>query len=163
MIRTLAYSKEAGVMLNVDLDGVYCNGESYSIVWGSRRPGAQQPDILWLDIENPNHEEYSLLENRFKFHYLALEDCRYLRNRSKLDEYSGYAFLILQVLLARNKRNRLEFGELKIFLGENYLVTIHHQPMSFLDEVYDRCQRKREVMSKGVDFIFYTVLDALVD
>ena len=147
LIRTLAYTKDTGVRVNIE----------------NKQPVTQQHGLLWLDIGNPTVEEYTLLENIFKFHYLAIEDCRHLQNRSKLDEYSGYAFLILQVLLARNKRNRLEFGELKVFLGENYLVTIHHQPMSFLDEVYDRCQRKQEIMSKGVDFLFYTVLDALVD
>lgn len=180
MIRTLAYTRDTGVKVNIDLSGAYCAEDSYSIAWGEtgtfeqkqiqedKQFGAEravtlQPGLLWLDMENPTVEEYTLLEKVFKFHYLAIEDCRHLQNRSKLDEYSGYAFMILQVLLARNKRNRLEFGELKVFLGENYLVTIHHQPMSFLDEVYDRCQRKQEIMSKGVDFLFYTVLDALLD
>lgn len=158
MIRTLVFSEETGVRLNIDLNNASCDAGSHSFKWGEGHPG-----ILWVDIEMPTAEEYSLLENRFKFHYLALEDCRNRQNRTKLDEYKGYSFLVLQVLLARNQRNRLQFEELKVFLGENYLVTIHHQPISFLDEVYARCQQKQELISKGVDFLFYTLLDTLVD
>ncbi|MHB8984088.1 MAG: magnesium/cobalt transporter CorA [Carboxydocellales bacterium] len=158
MIRTIAYSGETGVSVNIDLAKVYCDGDGHCVQGDEQYSG-----LLWVDIESPTTEEYNLLEQQFKFHYLTIEDCRNLQNRTKIDEYSGYSFLILQALLERNKRNRLEFAELKVYLGENYLITVHHQPISLLTEVYERCQLKQEILSRGVSFLFYNVLDSLVD
>src|SRR5207302_162699 len=86
---------------------------------------------FWLDIENPDASDYELLEKTFKFHPLALEDIRHQNQRPKLDEYTGYVFVVL--FTAEFDGERIQIREQHLFLSPQYLVSVHLEPSPPLD------------------------------
>src|SRR4030095_1657372 len=93
---------------------------------------ARPSDILWVDVTDPTSEDFDELAREFGFHHLSIEDCRHEHQRPKVEEYQGYYFIVLyeaELVLGKH----LELRELNIFLGKNYLVTVHSQPIRTLE------------------------------
>ena len=85
-------------------------------------------NIVWVDVADPTSQDFENLAKEFGFHPLSIEDCRHQHQRPKVEEYPGYYFIVLyEVELI--KSTRLALGELGIFLGTNYLVTVHSRPI----------------------------------
>jgi len=136
---------------------------------------------FWVDLEAPSAEEFALLETVFHFHPLAIEDAMRPFQRPKVDEYEGYFFLVadeVRIDLAslhqpRNAKDKdteddrddedVTSRQLALFLGSNFLVTIHVAPVQAVRSLRDRCDRNHRVLERGPDFILYTLLDMLVD
>ncbi len=117
---------------------------------------------LWLDIENHGKEEIDWLGTIFNFHYLALEDCINLNQRSKAEEYDGYMFFVLHISFLGSDE-RVETDELHAFLGPQFIVSVHKNPMDIVDACFARCKGELHTLEKGCDFIFYMLSDHLVD
>ena len=92
------------------------------------RPG----NVVWVNVPNPDGKDFDDLAREFNFHPLAIEDCKHGHQRPKIDEYQGYYFMVLYEA-ELDAENGLELRELNIFLGENYLVTVHSQPIRALE------------------------------
>lgn len=119
-------------------------------------------DGFWLDVEAPDEDDFELLEEVFGFHHLTLEDIRHQNQRAKLEEYPGYAFVVLfQAVLG--SRERLKFEEHHIFLARDYLVTVHSEPSKTLNELRDRLKASPELARDDPGFLAYLVLDQIVD
>ncbi|TMD11148.1 MAG: hypothetical protein E6J07_09925 [Chloroflexi bacterium] len=78
---------------------------------------------FWLDIENPGDDDYELLEKTFGFHPLTLEDIRHQNQRPKVDEYPGYAFVVL--FTAELEGKRAQVREHHLYVSPQYLVSVH--------------------------------------
>jgi magnesium transporter len=99
------------------------------------------PDIIagnfcwyWIDFSQATTEETDLLLFPLRFHPLAVEDCIYTLQRPKLDYYAANTFFVTQALnLETMKKEEIDF-----FLGQEYLVSFHHQPSSGINEIWDR-------------------------
>jgi len=116
---------------------------------------------LWLDIEQPDERDYKLLEETFKFHPLAIEDVRHQNQRPKVDEYPDYNFAV--IFQADWVGDDVVFREHHLFVGPNYLITVHQDPSPALTALEDRIA-KSPVLTKGQPaFLTYLVIDALVD
>jgi magnesium transporter len=136
---------------------------------------ADKERCFWLDLEAPSQEELALLSSVFHFHPLAIEDAANANQRPKIDEYDGYAFLdadevalnldALRRGLTREQgeSEALHARQVGIFLGDNYLVTVHREPVKVVQSVRERCRTDQSKLQKGPDVIMYMVLDALVD
>jgi magnesium transporter len=120
------------------------------------------PNILWVDVSDPTGQDFEDLAVQFGFHPLAIEDCRNGHQRPKVDEYQGYYFIVLyEASLAADQR--LELRELNIFLGKNYLVTVHPQPIRAI-EVAERLWRGwTDLAERGTGLVAYLLIDAIVD
>jgi len=116
---------------------------------------------FWLDIENPDDADYELLEKTFKFHPLALEDIRHQNQRPKLDEYTGYVFVVL--FIAEFDGERIQIREQHLFLSPQYLVSVHLEPSSPLDRLRERIKANPDLAHRNLPFLFYLVVDQLVD
>jgi magnesium transporter len=116
---------------------------------------------FWLDIENPDDSDYELLEKTFKFHPLALEDIRHQNQRPKLDEYTGYVFVVL--FIAEFDGERIQIREQHLFLSPQYLVSVHLEPSPPLDRLRERIKANPELARRNLPFLFYLVVDQLVD
>jgi magnesium transporter len=116
---------------------------------------------FWLDIERPDDSDYALLEKTFKFHPLALEDIRHQNQRPKLDEYTGYVFVVL--FAATFDGERIEIREQHLFLSSQYLVTVHLEPSEPLDRLRERIRANPDLTHRTLPFLFYLVVDQLVD
>lgn len=121
---------------------------------------------LWVDVSEPTEADWEMLGTQFDFHPLALEDAHRQNQRAKVDEYDGYVFLSV--------RNWTGFkgatddipdvtNEVDIFLGTNYLVTIHKKSYAALSETRKRWEQHADRLSDQPSFILYTLLDTIVD
>jgi len=123
---------------------------------------------LWVDVEGPDAATLALLGERFGFHPLALEDCAHLDQRPKLEDFDDHTFLVLQSLgtptaASGGLRLRMDVVELHAFLGERYLVTVHESRLASVEAVWARTASSSSPLTKGVDFLYYLLADALVD
>src|SRR6266508_3830054 len=116
---------------------------------------------FWLDIEAPDEEDFDVLENIFKFHALTIEDVRHRNQRPKLEEYSGYSFMV--AFSAEWANGRLVLREHDIYLGRDYIITVHDEPAAVLAELRDRIRKSPELTKNQPAFLTYLVIDAIVD
>ncbi|MFN0123112.1 MAG: magnesium/cobalt transporter CorA [Blastocatellia bacterium] len=118
--------------------------------------------VLWVDICTPTEQDFGQLARQFAFHPLAMEDCQHGHQRPKMDEYQGYYFMVLYEA-AFGEDQRLELRELNIFLGPNYMVTVHQQKIQAI-ETADRVWRGwTDVTHRGTGLPTYLLIDAIVD
>ena len=116
---------------------------------------------FWLDIENPDDSDYQLLEHTFKFHQLTLEDIRHQNQRPKVDEYTGYAFVVL--FTAELEGKRAVIREHHLYVSPQYLVSVHIEPSDPLNRLRERIKANPDLTKRSVPYLFYLVVDQLVD
>jgi magnesium transporter len=128
------------------------------------REHLRDPDtVLWMDVRDPGPEELSMLLEEFGFHPLALEDVAKEQQRPKVDEYKGHWFVVMYGVASRDDPAETQTAELNLFIGRNYLVTVHRARLPALDEAATRWTRGGVLLREGVGFLVYTVLDAVID
>ena len=123
--------------------------------------GRAHTEGLWLDIENPNADDYKLLEDTFKAHPLTIEDIQQQNQRPKIDEYPEYNFVV--IFQADWEGDDVSFLEHHLFVGPNYLITVHNEPAPALKELQDRIHKSPALTKGQPAFLTYLVVDALVD
>ena len=117
---------------------------------------------IWVDMEAPTEEETkSLLSDVFAFHPLAIEDCVALSERSKVDDYESYILIVMHGVDFGSGSFRTK--ELNMFIGKNFLVTFHHEPMRSIAATLDRVQRNAPAVAKAPDRLTYTILDQMLE
>jgi magnesium transporter len=118
--------------------------------------------IIWVDVADPTSQDFDELAKEFGFHPLSIEDCRNEHQRPKVEEFQGYYFIVLyeaELVLGKH----LELRELNIFLGKNYLVTVHSQPIRAL-EMAERLWREwTDLAERGTGLLVYLLIDSVVD
>lgn len=118
----------------------------------------------WIDLSAHDESELKLLAERFGFHPLTIEDCAHFDQRAKLEEYGDYLFIVMHGFYCPGTDPReLEPLELHAFLGRGYLVTVHEKPIPPLDAVWRRVLGDSGLGRRGADFLYYMVIDAVVD
>lgn len=127
---------------------------------------SEKESLLWVDIEDPSEFESDMLVEIFNFHPLAVEDCITDHSEPKVDDYEEYLFLVVHALTMFRKNGDKELStiELNLFLGPNYVVTFHKEPIeSVTQDVIKTQQKPAGMMSSGADLLVHTLLDHLVD
>lgn len=120
--------------------------------------------LRWVDLWGQDEPQLLALQKAFDFHPLAIEDCAHLNQRPKLEEYRDHLFLVTQAFEAPEENpSALELVELHVFLGADYLVTVHERPIPAVDAIWRRVSAEPELARRGADFIVYLVCDTLVD
>jgi magnesium transporter len=131
----------------------------------SRHAMLQDPkNLLWIDLYNCTAEELKYIGNTFDFHPLAIEDCLHDSPRSKVDKYDDYYFFVFHALRYDEEREiEITTEELNIFLGKNYIVTIHKKPLQSIGRVAAASLRTSQFMSRGPDYLLYAMVDGITD
>lgn len=114
---------------------------------------------IWVDLVGPGDEELDLLHKVFHFHPLAIEDTRNQWQRPKVEEYSDYLFVILDPVVWEG--GKLSFRELDVFVGTNYVVTVHQANEPVCSSVIERLERTS--MPISASYILYVLMDIIVD
>ncbi|MBC8061357.1 MAG: magnesium transporter CorA family protein, partial [Clostridiaceae bacterium] len=113
------------------------------------------------------NKEIEMLKDMYDFHDLLLEDCMTEHQRSKVDSYEDYSFIVLHLPRYKKELFRLESEEIDIFIGHDYLVTLHEGELKPLVELAQNCQSKEELrmeyMEKGSALLLYEIIKALFD
>jgi len=123
----------------------------------------QAGTLLWVDVQNPGPAELETLREEFGFHRLALEDAAKQKQRPKVDEYPGYFFVVMYAPVAGAAEGDLETLELDLFVGKNYVVTIHYGEVSALRDAAKRWERTDEELRGDVGFLVHTIADTVID
>lgn len=118
--------------------------------------------VLWVDVSDPTGHDFDELAKEFGFHHLALDDCRFPHQRPKVEEYPGYYFIVLYEA-ELIETGQLELRELNLFLGKNYLVTVHSQPVRAIATAEKLWHNWLDLAEQGTGLLTYLLLDVIVD
>lgn len=120
--------------------------------------------LRWVDLEAASEAEFRLLEEGFHFHPLAVEDCRHLDQRSKIEEYGDHLFVVLHVYTRHaSDPTQLTLHELHAFLRKDLLVTVHAEPIDAVNQVWTRAVKGDSSGCLGSAALLHNIADALVD
>ena len=127
---------------------------------------AHVDQIVWMDIQDPGETDWFVLSEIFHFHTLAMEDARKQNQRPKIDPYDGYLFLTLRTWrdfqTATDDLTEVT-SELDVFLGPNYLVTLHRGACAPTELARRRWEQRSEWMPNQSGFLLYLLFDNIVD
>jgi magnesium transporter len=123
---------------------------------------ASTSDVIWLDIIGPHEDDIKLMRDVFHFHPLAIEDTRNQRQRPKVDEYDDHLFAILNPVMQMDGEE-IAFRELDVFVGRNYIVTVHPGAEPVIEEARQRVGQTRMGMPITAGYILYVLTDLVVD
>lgn len=122
------------------------------------------PDAMaWIGLYRPTAEELTSLESEFSMHPLAIEDAISAHQRPKLERYGTDMFLVLRAASYSDAREEVDFGELHLFIGSNFVVSVRHSEKPNLRLVRQRMEHDPEMLTLGPVAVLYAVLDAVVD
>jgi magnesium transporter len=150
MIKTLVLDRVSNTFKNVSDPDLICD------------ICASADNILWVDVADPTSEDFDDLAREFGFHPLSIEDCKNQHQRPKIEEYHGYYFLVLYEA-ELHIGSHLELRELSIFLGSNYLVTVHSQPIRNIDRAQHLWRQWTDLSERKTGLPAYLLTDAIVD
>jgi magnesium transporter len=125
--------------------------------------------FVWLGLYEPTADELTAISGRYGLHPLAVEDAVYAHQRPKLEHYDGALFMVLKT--ARYVEHEqltatsevVGTGEVMVFLGPNYVITVRHGEHSGLTELRTRLEEERDLLCLGPAAVLYTVADHVVD
>lgn len=120
-------------------------------------------NLVWVDVENPGSTELAMLEDVFGFHPLALADLTECQRRPKVNEYKGYLLLVMHAAVPGAEPPEARTTEVDLFLGRNYLVSVHRERVPALEEALARWTHGGPMLRDGVGFLGYAVLDAIIE
>ncbi|HEY8778266.1 MAG TPA: magnesium transporter CorA family protein [Solirubrobacterales bacterium] len=133
-------------------------------------PNVEQIDaegLRWVNIEKPGAPERAWLEEHFDFHALDLEDVLSRNQRPKIDKYEDYLFIVLHFPIFDPSVGRLGTGELDLFVGPGFLITLPNQPLQPVEYLFERCRTKEELreqlFSRGSGYLLYRIVDDSFD
>ncbi|MBI5769124.1 MAG: magnesium/cobalt transporter CorA [Verrucomicrobia bacterium] len=119
--------------------------------------------LLWVDLDNPTDEEWKfVLEGVFHFHPLAVEDCVAPNSLPKVEDYEDYLFIVTHAV-DFTRTEKFNTTELDLFLGKDFLVSFHRQPLRSVTTLSDRLAKAVGIGPRGPDRIAHSLLDLLVD
>jgi magnesium transporter len=119
--------------------------------------------LRWVKIDRTGPLEQAWLEENFDFHALDFEDVLSRNQRPKIDVYDDYLFIVLQFPIFDSAARRLGAGELDLFVGSGFLISIPNQPIQPVEYLFERCRQKEELrdqlFSRGSGYLLYRLVD----
>ena len=124
---------------------------------------AHHGGMAWIGLYRPTPEEMAAVASEFGLHDLAVEDAISAHQRPKLERYEDSLFTVLRPARYIDASESVEFGELHIFTGKNYVVTVRHAEMAGVARVRQRLEARPELLRHGPEAVLYALLDRVVD
>ncbi|MGK5631105.1 magnesium/cobalt transporter CorA [Streptomyces sp. URMC 123] len=124
---------------------------------------AEGDSFLWIGLHEPTEKEFELVSSEFALHPLAVEDALKAHQRPKLEVYDDSLFLVLKPVVYDDTLSRVGTGELMVFVGDSFVVTVRHGEGAPLAQVRRRLEEEPEVLRHGPTAVMYAVSDAVVD
>ncbi|MFO1273776.1 MAG: magnesium/cobalt transporter CorA [Rubrivivax sp.] len=119
-------------------------------------------DFVWVALRNASEDELSAVQREFGLHELAVEDARHGHQRPKIEEYGDMVFTVMH-LVEYGPTDELAVGEVAVFVGPNYVVSVRNRSSQNFLGVRERCEREPHLLRQGSGFVFYALMDAVVD
>jgi len=123
--------------------------------------------ITWVNVEKPTANDIEYLAQTYMFNLFDLEDCMSRIERPKIDEYENYLFVVLHFPVFNMRARVTTSSQVSIFIGANFLVTVHSGELKPLEKLFNDCQQneraREENMGRSSGYLLYRALDRLVD
>ncbi len=123
--------------------------------------------ITWVNVEKPTSNDIEYLAQTYMFNLFDLEDCMSRIERPKIDEYENYLFVVLHFPVFNVQARVTTSSQVSIFIGANFLVTVHSGELKPLEKLFNDCQQneraREENMGRSSGYLLYRALDRLVD
>ncbi|MFD3524111.1 magnesium and cobalt transport protein CorA [Streptomyces sp. NPDC058653] len=119
--------------------------------------------FLWVGLYEPTEQEFELVSSEFSMHPLAVEDSLKAHQRPKLEIYDDSLFMVLKPVVYDSEQDTVSSGELMIFVGDSFVVTVRHGEGAPLHAVRMRLESEPQVLKHGPTAVLYAVSDAVVD
>ena len=139
---------------------VSCATEDYATLLSA---ADEAHDFVWVGLADPTQAELDDVAKAFHLHPLAVEDALNAHQRPKLDRYDDSLFLTLRTLWYVDERDAVETGEINMFIGSHYVVTVRHGQGSELHTRRVDLEGNAKVLGHGPSAVVYTVCDRVVD
>jgi len=123
--------------------------------------------LTWINIEKPTAREINYLAKNYPFHFLDLDDCLSRIQRPKVDKYEDYIFIVLHFPVFMKQARVTAPSQVSIFLGEDYLITLHSGDLKPLVKFFKDCltneRARQENMGRSSSYLLYCILDRMVN
>ncbi|MGV9248224.1 magnesium and cobalt transport protein CorA [Streptomyces sp. NPDC003710] len=124
----------------------------------------EDPDgMAWIGLARPTESELLSLAAEFDLHPLAVEDALEAHQRPKLERYGDTLFVVLRAARYLDAPEEVDFGELHVFVGPDFVITVRHGAAPDLSAVRHRMEESPELLKLGPEAVLYAILDAVVD
>ena len=130
---------------------------------GSARVPCDPGDFQWIGIHDPSPDELDLIARTFDLHPLAVEDAGDSHQRPKLERYGDTLFLVLKTLWYVDAEDAVETGEINMFVGHDFVVTVRHGQGIDLGASRRDLEHRAKVLEHGPMAVLYAVCDRVVD
>ena len=117
--------------------------------------------FIWVALKEPGPGELATMQHEFGLHELAVEDARHGHQRPKVEEYGDSLFTVLHMIEVDGAE--LKVGEVDIFAGPNYILSVRSRTQKGFADVRARCEREPQLLQNGSGFVLYALMDAVVD
>lgn len=117
--------------------------------------------FVWVALRDTTDAELDKMQEEFGLHDLAIEDARHGHQRPKIEEYGDTLFVVMHIVEAAN--SELTVGEISIFAGRNFILSVRNRSSRSLLGVRERCEREPDLLRLGSGFVLYALMDAVVD
>lgn len=122
-----------------------------------------QDGFLWIGLEDPTDQEFGLVEEELQLHPLAVEDAVKGHQRAKIEKYESSLFVVLKTLRYIEATSDIETGEVMLFIGDRFVVTVRHGKGNPLAGVRQRLEAEPERLRLGTMTVLHAVMDSVVD
>jgi magnesium transporter len=122
---------------------------------------AQPGAFVWVALRDPTDAELEQMQEEFGLHPLAVEDARHGHQRPKIEEYCDSLFVVLHTIEVVG--DELKVGELDVFAGRNYVLSVRRGAERGFQDVRSRAEREPALLGNGAGYVLYALMDAVVD
>jgi len=124
----------------------------------------EQPDTMaWIGLYRPSAAQFLPVAEEFGLHEVAVEDAIVAHQRPKLERYGETLFVVLRAATYLDEAEEVEFGEIHVFVGPNFVLTVRHSRTPDLSAVRQRMENDPELLALGPEAVLYAILDSVVD
>ncbi|GAB5078032.1 magnesium/cobalt transporter CorA [Arthrobacter sp. AD-310] len=124
---------------------------------------AHHGGMAWIGLYRPTAAEMAAVASEFELHALAVEDAISAHQRPKMERYEDNLFTVLRPARYLDDTETVEFGELHIFTGRNFVVTVRHAETAGVARVRKRLEARPDLLRHGPEAVLYALLDSVVD
>jgi magnesium transporter len=124
---------------------------------------ARAEGMAWIGLYRPDPNEVQSLASEFQLHPLAVEDAIHAHQRPKLERYGDTLFVVLRLARYLDETEEVEFGEIHIFVGPRFVLTVRHSEAPEFSSVRQRLEAAPDLLARGPEAVLYAVLDKVVD
>jgi magnesium transporter len=118
--------------------------------------------FVWVALRDSDEREMALMQEEFGLHDLAIEDALHGHQRPKIEEYGHTLYVVLH-LVEFSPTDELQLGEVNVFVGPNFVLSVRNRSTLGFLGVRERCEREPELLRQGSGFVLYALMDAVVD